>query len=140
MIVRLRLELNVPADNFHITVRLDQRCVFDRRGGGDIMIPLWFDDAAGPHELDLYLSGKTFDDTKIDHQGEVASDRSVSIHKVWIDDVDITRVFFDLARYHHDNNGQQDPQEDNVYHVLGYNGHVRFVFESPVYRWLLKQC
>jgi len=95
-------------------------------------------DADSEHHLDIELFGKLPQHTSINPAGEIVKDSIININNVEFDGIDITTIMSDLAEYHHDFNGTQDPTVSKFYGSLGCNGHVKFKFTTPIYLWLLE--
>jgi hypothetical protein len=96
------------------------------------------DNDAGSHELAFEMFGKLPDHTEVDDQGNLIKDAMLSICNVKFDDIDISRIMVNNAKYYHDFNGSQAPQEDRFFRDLGCNGRVVLNFTTPVYLWLLE--
>jgi hypothetical protein len=88
--------------------------------------------------LEIVMSGKQASHTVIDQDGEILQDRVIEISKVALDDLELSQVFFEQARYHHDFNGTQAETIDEFYGAMGCNGTVELKFSAPVYMWLLE--
>lgn len=90
------------------------------------------------HTIEIILSGKLPGHTVIDADGNILQDRLVEIKNFSLDDIELQQMFNELARYHHDFNGSQDPVVDSFHGFMGCNGTVKFEFTSPLYVWLLE--
>lgn len=97
-----------------------------------------FQDGTGEHVLEIVLSGKLPEHTKINDQGDILEDVLANITDICIDGIYLGQVFQEQALYHHDHNGTTAPVQQSFQGVMGCNGCVRLVFESPVYQWLLE--
>jgi hypothetical protein len=95
-------------------------------------------DDDGEHVLEIELTGKLPEHTKITESGEIVQDALISIDQLTIDDIDIDLIFSTLAEYTHDFNGSGETVTERCYNRLGCNGVVRFKFTTPVYLWLLE--
>lgn len=91
------------------------------------------------HLLELIMSGKHQDHTRVDESGVITEDRVIEITDVQVDEIELGYVFTETTRYHHDFNGTGDPTEEAFHGVMGCNGAVRFPFTTPVYLWLLEK-
>lgn len=96
------------------------------------------DDDEKEHLLELTMSGKQQDHTRVDEAGRILEDRVIEISDVSIDEIELGYVFVKSTRYQHDFNGTADPVEDEFHGVMGCNGTVKFPFTTPVYLWLLE--
>jgi hypothetical protein len=97
-----------------------------------------FDDVAASHRLEIELSNKLPEHTKIDQYGEIIEDALVQIKKIAISDIELGQVFYGQSLYFHDHNGSSKPVVGQFYEKMGCNGVVRFDFSSPVYSWLIE--
>ena len=95
-------------------------------------------DHDGEHELQIVISGKTSDHTKVDEAGNIVKDATLQISNVVIDDINVNRLFLDKCVYTHDFNGTQPKIEDTFHGVAGCNGTIRLEFSTPIYLWLLE--
>jgi hypothetical protein len=96
------------------------------------------DDQTVEHCLEITLSGKLQDHTKINDVGGIISDRVIEIENFSLGDVELKHLLSQTAQYHHDNNGDSDLQSDEFFGTMGCNGTVKLRFSSPVYLWLLE--
>jgi hypothetical protein len=128
--------------------------------GPDLMLTVWFDgekiwqscpgrvplviqhefsDSDDKHHvLELELSGKIPEHTKINEDGSILEDRCLRIQKLSLDDIELGYLLTTTAAYHHDFNGTGQPVIEKFYGDMGCNGRVKFEFTSPVYLWLLE--
>ena len=90
------------------------------------------------HTLLVEFSGKTHDHTKFNKQGEIISDLLVHIGDFFLDNIAISQLVWEKAKYYHNFNGSSSAIIDHVYGAMGCNGRVEFKFMSPVYLWLLE--
>ena len=90
------------------------------------------------HELRIVMHGKTTEHTKVDEQGNILKDATLSIANVVIEDLDVTQLFLDKCVYTHDFNGTQPEIKDTFYGTAGCNGTISFKFSTPIYLWLLE--
>jgi hypothetical protein len=103
-----------------------------------VLIQHDFDDSDNQHLLEIALSGKLPQHTKIDDQGCIVEDQYIEISDVSLDGIEIHQIFLEHARYRHDFNGAQAEITDQFFGVMGCNGVVSFAFSGPVYLWLLE--
>jgi len=94
--------------------------------------------ADGDHELQLIMSGKIKDHTKLDPQGKIVTDAMLKFANVELDEINIDTIVQKLAVYTHDFNGTGGPVHDQFYHAMGCNGTASLKFTTPVYLWLLE--
>jgi hypothetical protein len=137
---KLTLEATTPGSHIGLQIRLDGQVIFDSYDTLDHqMIEHEFADSAdAPHVLEIEMLGKLPSDTKIDSQGQILSDRAVTIENIAFDEIELGQLVTDLATYTHNFNGSQDTIQDQFYGSMGCNGIVRIEFSSPVYLWMLE--
>ena len=90
------------------------------------------------HELRFVLTGKTAEHTKLDGQGNIVKDATLSLSDIIIDGIDINQLFQEKSVYTHDFNGSQSEIQDKFYGTVGCNGTISFRFTTPIYLWLLE--
>lgn len=95
-------------------------------------------DVDGDHELRLVLKGKTEAHTRIDEQGNVVSDATLTINDIAFDEINLGHTLTQLATYTHDFNGTKEPTQEKFYSKIGCNGVVSLKFATPIYLWLLE--
>ena len=95
-------------------------------------------DDDGEHVLEIELTGKLPEHTKITESGEIVQDALISVDQVSIDGIDLGVIFSTLAKYTHNFNGTGETVTEPFYNQLGCNGVVTFKFTTPVYLWLLE--
>lgn len=95
-------------------------------------------DDDGEHRLQVVISGKTTDHTKIDETGNIVKDATLQISNVVIDDLDVNQLFLEKCVYTHNFNGTQPEISDTFHGVAGCNGTISFEFSTPIYLWLLE--
>jgi hypothetical protein len=95
-------------------------------------------DDDGEHKLQIVLSGKTTDHTKVDEAGNIVKDATLQISNVVIDELDINQLFLEKCVYTHNFNDTQPKIADTFHGVAGCNGTISFEFSTPIYLWLLE--
>lgn len=90
------------------------------------------------HVLELCMSGKKEEHTRIDDQGNILEDQVIEVKDFSVEEIQLGHVFIEHARYTHDFNGTQSTIEETFYGTMGCNGVVKFEFSTPVYLWLLE--
>ena len=95
-------------------------------------------DNDGEHKLQIVLTGKTTDHTRVDADGNIIKDATLTISNIVIDDININQLFLDKCVYTHDFNGTQPEIQDSFHGVVGCNGTISFEFSTPIYLWLLE--
>lgn len=95
-------------------------------------------DDDGEHKLQVVLSGKTTDHTRVDEVGNIVKDATLQISNVVIDDLDVNQLFLEKCVYKHNFNGTQAEISDTFHGVAGCNGIISFEFSTPIYLWLLE--
>ena len=95
-------------------------------------------DDDGEHNLQVVLSGKTADHTKVDEAGNIVKDATLQISNVVIDELDVNQLFLEKCVYTHNFNDTQPEIADKFHGVAGCNGTISFKFSTPIYLWLLE--
>ena len=95
-------------------------------------------DVDGDHELRLVLKNKTETHTKIDHNGTILSDATLTISALAFDEIKLGHMVTKLATYTHNFNGTKELTQDQFYGEMGCNGTVSLGFTTPIYLWLLE--
>ena len=95
-------------------------------------------DDDGEHKLQIVLTGKTTDHTRVDADGNIIKDATLTISNIVIDDININQLFLDKCVYTHDFNGTQPEIQYSFHGVVGCNGTISFEFSTPIYLWLLE--
>lgn len=97
-----------------------------------------FDDAEADHKLEIVLSNKRAEQTKLDQHGQIIEDVLAEVYDVKINEIDIGSVFYGQSLYFHDSNGYSRPTVGQFFRQLGCNGTVKFEFSTPGYVWLME--
>ena len=105
---------------------------------GPQQITIDMSDTDGEHTLKLILKNKTAAHTKIDEQGNIVSDTTLTISNLAFDEIKLGHMVTKLATYDHDFNGTKAPVQDRFYGEMGCNGTVSLGFTTPIYLWLLE--
>ena len=92
----------------------------------------------GDHELKFIMKNKIMDHTTVDENGQIVKDACLNISNFYIENVELGYTFLEQCKYHHDFNGSQEPIVDKFYGDMGCNGTIVFLFQSPVYLWILE--
>ena len=101
------------------------------------MLAFTLDAEEGDQELKFIMKNKTMDHTTVDENGQIVKDAYLNISNFTINSVELGHTFLEQCKYHHDFNGSQDPVVDKFYGDMGCNGTLIFLFQSPIYIWLL---
>lgn len=96
------------------------------------------DDDDCQHKLEIVMSGKTAENTKVDDAGNITKDATLTISNVTVDGIDIGQVLYEKSVYTHDFNGTQPQVSDQFFGTAGCNGTISFEFSTPFYLWLLE--
>ena len=91
----------------------------------------------GEQELKFIMKNKTMDHTTVDENNKIVNDACLNISNFTIDSAELGHTFLEQCKYHHDFNGTQDPVVDKFYGDMGCNGTLIFLFQSPIYLWLV---
>jgi hypothetical protein len=105
---------------------------------GQQLIKIDIDDTDGEHTLELILKNKKTTDTKIDDDGNIISDATLTISDLAFDEIKLGHMVTKLATYIHNFNGTKELVQDRFYGEMGCNGTVSLGFTTPVYLWLLE--
>lgn len=95
-------------------------------------------DDDGEHKLEIVLSGKIAQHTRVDDQGQIVEDLLVQVKDLSFDGIRIDQLCYDLAEYHHDFNGTGQQHTEKFFGTMGCNGRVEMRFRTPIYLWLLE--
>lgn len=95
-------------------------------------------DDDGDHELRFVLKNKLSAHTRVDAEGSIVSDATVTVSDIKFDDIDCDYLTTTLSQYQHDFNGTGEPTTESFYGELGCNGTVSLKFTTPIYIWLLE--
>ena len=68
---------------------------------------------------------------------EIIKDAYLNINNFTINSVELGETFYKTCVYLHDFNGTKDQIKDTFWGDIGCNGTVQFVFQSPIYLWLV---
>ncbi len=97
-----------------------------------------FDDVDGQHLLEITLVGKTAEHTKLDDSGNIIEDLLVNVSNICVEEINVDALVWDLAQYHHDQNGTSFMSINKFYGTMGCNGIVKLEFTTPIYIWMLE--
>lgn len=95
-------------------------------------------DADSEHELKFVMKNKSPEHTKINEQGQIVQDATLTIGNLTFQEIEMEKIFLDKAVYTHDFNGTQNTIDTKFYGEMGCNGTLIFKFATPVYSWLLE--
>ena len=105
---------------------------------GQQLIKIDIADTDGDHELQLVLKNKTEAHTKIDVDGTIISDATLTVSNLAFDEIKLGHMVTKLATYSHDFNGTKELTQERFHGVMGCNGTVGLKFTTPIYLWLLE--
>jgi hypothetical protein len=91
----------------------------------------------GDQELKFIMKNKTMDHTTLDKNNKIVKDACLKISNFTIDRVKLGHTFLEQCKYHHDFNGSQEPIVDKFWEEMGCNGTLIFLFQTPIYLWLV---
>lgn len=136
----LTFKATATGNDLKLTARLNGRVFFDQTlTQEEILIKTEFPDIDGEtYRLEIEISGKLAEHTKVDDAGNIVEDRMIEISDFAIDDIALAQLFTEKTQYHHDFNGSQAPIVDEFFGAMGCNGVVKFEFTTPVYIWMLE--
>jgi hypothetical protein len=94
-------------------------------------------ETAGSHCIELIMTGKTRQHTRINADGEITDDVFFTIKDLRFEGVAMEEIFCQgRACYTHDFNGNQSQLVDEFYGIIGCNGAVSLEFNLPLFLWL----
>jgi hypothetical protein len=102
------------------------------------LIKIDMSDVDGEHTLELILKNKKTTDTKIDDDGAIVSDATLTISDLAFDEIKLGHMVTKLATYIHNFNGTKELTQEQFYGEMGCNGTVKLEFTTPIYLWLLE--
>lgn len=136
---KLSLEASAPGGHIGLQIRLNNQIIFESYEAlNKKVIEYKFEDLESAHVLEIEMMGKLPTDTEIDQQGNMLSDRSITIENLAFDEIMLGQLITEMAVYTHNFNGSQDTIDDQFYGSMGCNGIVKLEFTSPVYIWMLE--
>jgi len=139
----IKFNCKVDSTNFSVPlgleIWLDQHKLFDQdHVDQTYQVEHEISDNDGDHELRFVLKHKQSDHTRVDLEGNILSDATVTVSDIRFDGIDCQYLTTNLAEYQHDFNGTGDPTIDKFYGEMGCNGTVSLKFTTPIYLWLLE--
>jgi len=92
------------------------------------------------HVVEIQMSGKNFQHTRIDPQGNIIHDVAFEVTTLEIEDIDMKPIFCQgrVCYTHTSNNSAKTEIQDEFYGYIGFNGCVKIEFFTPIYLWLLQ--
>ena len=137
---KLLLEASAPGGHIGLQIRLNNQIIFESYEAlNKKVIEYTFADLVdATHVLEIEMMGKLPTDTEIDPQGNILSDKSITVENLAFDEIALGHLVTELATYTHNFNGSQDTIQDQFFGSMGCNGIVKLEFTSPVYLWMLE--
>lgn len=138
---RFSFEVRSSRSDVGLIVSVDQQILLDvtpvqEKQKIDVIIK---DLCAARHSIELSMYGKSPDMTRVDSNGNIIEDATLTIDSIHIDDIDISSMVIAHADYYHDYNGTKSCiVRDKFYGIMGCNGTVYIDFSVPIYTWLLE--
>ena len=139
--ISISFELNTSNDQAELGFEAwvdDEKFVDIVHVQGPQLIKIDMSDTDGDHELRLILKNKKAEHTKIDDNGAIVSDATLTISGLAFDEIKLGHMVTELATYVHNFNGTKELTQDQFYGEMGCNGVVGLQFTTPVYLWLLE--
>lgn len=125
--------------DLHLEIKLDNSTIFSGPVDQEITVVHDIDDGTEIDRcLTFVMSGKRSDHTVIDQDNNIVSDSMLYIEDLQFDGIDITTIFYNLATYHHNFNGNGVDIVDKFFGAMGCNGTVELKFSTPIYLWFLE--
>ena len=138
---KLSLAVRATGPDLRFNLRFNGHTIFDKilNNENQLLIEHDFDDTEGlAHRLEIELSEKLPDHTKLNSAGKIESDRILIISDLSLSGIVIDKLLPELSIYAHDFNGSSQITNDKFYGTMGCNGVATLEFTSPVYMWLLE--
>jgi hypothetical protein len=110
----------------------------DQIDTGSLPVELEIVEDEADHELRFVMKNKTTEHTKVDEQGNILSDASLTVTDLAFDEIKLGYMLTEHAVYTHDFNGTGEETQDKFYGEMGCNGTVSLKFTTPIYLWLLE--
>ena len=139
--ISITFELNTSDDQAELGFEAwvnDEKFVDINHVQGQQLIKIDMSDTECEHELRLILKNKMETHTKIDDNGAIVSDATLTISDLAFDEIKLGHMVTKLATYTHDFNGTKELTQEQFYGEMGCNGVVRLKFTTPIYLWLLE--
>lgn len=93
------------------------------------------------HCIQLTMTGKTSNHTKIDVDGNILSDVHAIVKSITFDQIEVVELFCrGKCCYKHNNNGATQPILDQFYGFIGCNGTVSIDCYPPIHQWLVEHA
>jgi hypothetical protein len=135
----LSLRVSATEPELDVSIHLNDVNIFQGKPSVDpVIVNHKFVDTDQAYTLTITMSGKTIDHTKVDEFGNIIKDVLVTVTDFKLEDIDVSKIVFQQATYHHNFNGTQDNIVDSFHGAIGCNGQVIFKFQAPSYLWLLE--
>ena len=130
-----------PEAKLGLEIWIDDTRLYENDHVTESAMPLQFDieEDEADHELKFVMRGKTATDTKVNEQGEIVQDATLTITNVAFEEIELNQIVVDNAVYTHNFNGSQPEMQDKFYGVMGCNGTVSLKYATPIYLWLLEK-
>jgi hypothetical protein len=93
---------------------------------------------AETHCLQIEMSGKQSEHTKLDAQGNFLQDPRLIISNFQVSEIPADAILHQLGVYQHDYNGSGESSSHQFSGVMGCNGTVTLELTTPVLMWLLE--
>jgi len=128
-------------DDICLEVWYDKEKIFDKNASvGTFEVTHTISDDDLSHSIEIILKNKNVNNihTVVDQDGNIVSDVLIVLDSVWVDDFDVTQVFYENSYYLHDTNSNDDMKKHAFFGPMGCNGSVVFNFTLPFYIWLME--
>jgi hypothetical protein len=139
--ISISFNLSTTNDNVELGFEAwidDEKFVDIAHVQGTQLITIDINDADGEHTLELILKNKKATDTKIDDNGTIVSDATLTVSDLAFDEIKLGHMVTKLATYVHNFNGTKELTQEQFYGEMGCNGTVKLEFTTPIYLWLLE--
>lgn len=129
-----------PAAGLTLSIWHNDKKVFDSVVDQPVDVNYEFDDSEdGQQSIILELCNKRPEHTQLDTQGSIIKDALLQVGRILLEDIDITQIVYDTAKYKHNFNGTGQEIIDKFYGSMGCNGTVDITFSTPIYMWMLEK-
>ena len=142
MIASLLIECNQNAPEIFLDIYLNNKLITSNpfiNGKTNYVVEFTDTDARTEQCIKISMHGKTAKHTKIDEQQNIVSDIHAMVHKIVIDEIEVTEVYTqgNKCYYHIGRNSNKNELilADEFYGYMGINGNVLLNFYTPMWHW-----
>tara|TARA_R110001592_G_scaffold277920_1_gene545152 strand:- start:1066 stop:1512 length:447 start_codon:yes stop_codon:yes gene_type:complete len=147
MIASLLIECNQDAPGIFLDICLNDKLITSNPftiGKIDYIVEFTDTDAKTEQCIKISMRGKTATHTKIDEEQNIVSDIYAMVHKIVIDEIEVTELYTqgNKCYYHIGSNSNKNGPilTDEFYGYIGINGDVLLNFYTPLWHWFNSKC